>query len=66
MEIRNLNYSEISAEEISDITKYTNDEYVTWQRINKINVPKRESSPMDTPEYESKVRKAFGLPREGR
>ena len=59
---RILDFSKISPEDISNVEKYSNDEYISWCRINQVVVPKREQSTIDTPEYEARVMKAMGVP----
>jgi len=56
-----IDYTKITAEEICDLERYTNEDFVNWQRINKTIVPRHETNPLDTPDFAQRVKTAMGL-----
>ena len=67
MENRILDYKSISAEEICNTEKYSNDDFITWQRVNKTVVPQKPSflnKYKSEEEFADVVRRAAGLPKE--
>ena len=69
---RNLDYSKITAEEISDPAKYSSEEWGQWYRHHKMPVRETRCEKIDSndpfmqgfnQDHEKKVRMAMGLPR---
>jgi len=56
-----IDYTKITPEEICNPEKFSNEDFVNWQRINKTVVPVQETNPLDTPEFMAKLRKAMGV-----
>jgi hypothetical protein len=72
---RKLDYSEISAEEISDPAKYSSEEWGAWYRHHKMPARETRCEKINSDDlfmqgfnqdYDKKVRSAMGLPKNRR
>ena len=60
-------YSKITAEEICDTERFTNDQFITWQRVNKTIVQQQPTflnKYKTEAEFEAAIHRAIGLPKE--